>query len=166
MKKAFFLSLAGLLLAGCKKEHGTRVDIYVLKSFTSSIDQSYMPPITTITNQVLESTPFVTDDDIISYSRDSRTFTLRKDIKSIIQNFGADKAFAVTVDGNIMYCGIFHPAYLSSLPFGIAMIDPILSDNKQLRIDFVTNTGLYLHPRDQRNDDQIIHALQITGRLR
>jgi hypothetical protein len=166
MKRIFFLSLTVLLFAGCKKEHGSRVDIYLLKSFTAGIDQSVTPPVSTITNAVLESIPLIYDEDILSYSKENYTFTLRRDIKSIIQNYGSDKAFAVTMDGHVVYCGIFHPAYLSSLPFGIAMIDPILVNNKELRVDFINTTGLYTHPTDKRNDDQIIHALKVTGRLR
>jgi hypothetical protein len=166
MKPAFFLLLAVLLLAGCKKEHGSSVDIYMLKSFATGIDQSYTPPVNTITNAVLESTPLISDADIISYSKDSRTFTLRRDVKNIIQNYGPDKAFAIAVDNQVIYYGAFHPAYLSSLRFGLATIDPILISNKELKIDFVNITGLYIHPLDKRNDDQLLHALKITGRLK
>lgn len=166
MKHIFFLLLTLVLLAGCKKEHGARVDIYMLKSFTPGVDQSYAPHVNTITNAVLENTPLVTDADIVSYSKDSYTFTLRRDIKSIIQNFGPDKAFALTVDHQVVYYGAFHPAYLSSLRFGLATIDPILYNNKQLRIDFVNSTGMMVHPLDRRNDDQIILALKVTGRLK
>lgn len=166
MKHVFFSLLAVLLLAGCKKEHGSRVDIYMLKSFTPGTDQSFTPRVNTITDAVLESTALIQDADILYYSKDSHTFTLRRDIKSIIQNYGPDKAFAVTVDNQVVYYGAFHPGYLSSLRFGIATIDPILISNNELRIDFINNTGLYVHPLDKRNDDRIINTLRATGRLR
>lgn len=166
MKRIFFLLLPVVLLAACKKEHGSRVDIYMLKTFTTGVDQSHSPYINTITNAVLESSPLVADADIVSYSKDSYTFTLRRDMKSIIQNYGPDKAFAVTVDNEVVYYGAFHPAYLSSLRFGLATIDPILYNNNQLRIDFINSTGMMVHPLDKRNDDRIINTMKATGRLR
>jgi hypothetical protein len=166
MKHIVFIALTLFLLAGCKKEHGSRIDIYMLKSFTAGVDQSFTPHVNTITNPVLESSPLVSDADIDSYARNSCTFTLRRDIKSIIQNYGPDKAFAVTVDNEVVYCGAFHPAYLSSLRFGLATIDPILINNKELQIDFVNSTGMMVHPLDRRNDARITNALKAPGRLR
>lgn len=102
MRHIFFLSLVVLLLAGCKKEHGSRVDIYMLKSFTAGIDRTATPVVNTITNAILDNTPLVADNDIVLYNRESSTFTLKTDIKSIIQNYGPDKAFAVTVDKQVV----------------------------------------------------------------
>jgi hypothetical protein len=166
MKHIFFLSLAVLFLSGCKKEHGSRVDIYMLKSFTAGIDQTVTPVVNTITNATLDGTPLVADEDILLYNKETSTFTLKKDIKNIIQNYGPDKAFAVTVDNQVVYYGAFHPAYMSSMVFGLSTIDPVLYNNRELRIQFINSTGLYIHPLDKRNDDQIIRALKATGRLR
>lgn len=166
MKHIFFLSLAVLLLAGCKKEHGSRVDIYMLKSFTAGIDQTVTPVVSTITNATLDVTPLVADEDIVLYNKETSTFTLKKDIKSIIQNYGPDKSFAVTVDNHVVYYGAFHPAYMSSMVFGLATIDPILYNNRELRIQFINLTGTFVHQLDKRNDDRIINTLKATGRLR
>jgi hypothetical protein len=166
MKHIFFLWLGVLLLAGCKKEHGSRVDIYMLKSFTAGIDRTVTPAVNTITNATLDNTPLVADEDIVLYDKETSTFTLKKDIKSIIQNYGPDKAFAVTVDNQVVYYGAFHPGYMSSMVFGLATIDPILYNNRELRIQFINITGLYVHPLDKRNDDQIIRSLRATARLR
>ena len=92
---------------------------------------------------------------------------MKKDIKSAIQNYGADKAFAVTVDGQTVYYGIFHPSYLSSIRFGVATIDPTLSNANRLPIRYATIDGNDdLKKLDQRNDSRIIDALKATGRLR
>lgn len=166
MRYIIFLSLLLFSLTGCKKEHGSRVDIYLLKSFTAGVDQSATPAVNTIANAVLEDAPLVSDDNILFYVQDSHTFLLRKDIKGIIQNYGPDKAFAVTVDGEVVYYGSFHPAYLSSMKVGLATIDPILVNNRELRIDFVNLTGTFVHQLDKRNDKRIVDALKATGRLK
>lgn len=166
MKHILFLALAVGLLAGCKKEHGSRVEIYILKSFTAGIDRTATPAVNTITNAVIDDIPLVADEDIILYNRESSTFILKKDIKTIIQNFGPDKAFAVTVDKQVVYYGAFHPAYMSSMVFGLATIDPILMSNKELRVDFINLTGTFVHQLDKRNDDRIINTMKATGRLR
>jgi hypothetical protein len=157
-----------IVITGCKKEqeHGSRVDIYLLKTFNLSIDTTKKPAVNVITNAILADIPLVADEDIKFYARENYTFTLRKDIQSIIQNYGPDKAFAVTVDNHPIYYGVFHPMYLSSLPYGVAMIIPLLYKNNELRIDFVNLTGTYVSQFDKRNDNRIIDALKATGRLR
>lgn len=158
------------MFAGCKKEqHGSasRIDIYLLKSFTTTVDQSTIPAIVSITNAVLEYKPLVADQDIQLYTKSTTTFTLRKDMRAIIQDYGTDKAFAVTVNNQPVYYGIFYPPYLSSLACGVATISPILPTKNELKIDFVLIEGNdFLQQLDKRNDSQIINALKETNRLR
>lgn len=157
------------LLLSCKKERisrvANRVDIYLLKSFTSTIDQSTIPVTFPVTNAVLEDIPLVADQDIILYTRSSTTFKLRKDIQTVIRNYGPDKAFAVTVDNQPIYYGKFRPGYLSSIAFGVATIAPGSFNNDELKIDFAPEENSSLQKLDQRNDSRIIKALKATGRL-
>jgi len=156
-----------VLFISCKKESDSRVDIYILKSFTANINQSVIPGTTIISNAVLEATPLVSDKDIAYYTRSTSTFKLKKDIKSAIEDYGADKAFAVTVNGEVVYYGLFHPAYLSSLVFGLATIDPFLYNDKELAIQFVEITdNPDLKKLDKRNDESIINVFSGSGRLR
>lgn len=158
------------MFIGCKKEEhgsGSRIDIYLLKSFTTMVDQSTTPATISITNAVLDDTPLVSDQDIKVYVKSTTTFVLRKDIQTVIQNYGPDKAFAVTVDKQPVYYGQFHPFYLSSITFGLATISPLLLNNDELQIDFVTTEGnSFLQQLDNRNDSRIINALKATNRLR
>ena len=168
MRCTFLFSLIFILLLSCKKEHnGPEVDIYMLQSFSLNINQATNPATISISNAVLAETPLVADHDIRSYTRSTTTFNLRKDIKSTIQNYGPDKAFAVTVDKQVVYYGKFHPAYLSSITFGLATIDPIFYSNNELKIHFAAIDGnSNLQQLDKRNDTLIINALSATGRLR
>ncbi len=137
------------------------------KSFTVNVDQTTSPATVSISNAVLADTPLVTDKEIEFYKKSTTTFKLRKNIKPIIQNYGADKAFAVSVNNQPVYFGQFHPAYLSSIAFGLATIDPILFSDNALKIQFPTVDGnSYLLQLNKRNDSRIINTLKATGRVR
>lgn len=166
MRKIFIYCLTLILFVGCKKEKTSRVDIYLLKSFTSTVDQSTTPATVSITNAVLEDTPFVSDQDIIFYTKATTTFTLKNDVQATIQNYGQDKGFALTVDNQPIYYGRFHPMYLSSMTVGVATIAPSLN-NKELQINFVNVEGnSFLQQLDKRNDSRILNSLKATKRLR
>ena len=167
MRQIFIYCLTLILFVGCKKEHSSRVDIYLLKSFTSTVDQSTTPATVSITNAVLEDTPLVGDEDIRFYTKATATITLRKDIQSTIQNYGPDKGFAVTVDNQPIYYGRFHPIYLSSMTFGVATIVPLFYNNNELKIDFINLEGnSFLQQLDKRNDSRILNTMKATNRLR
>lgn len=167
MKQAFLYCVVLLLFTGCKKEQGPKVDIYLLHSFTTVVDQSTIPATVSIQNPVLESRPLVADKDIELYAKATSTFILHKDIQSIIQDFNSDKAFAVTVDNEPVYYGKFHPLHLSSILFGVATITPMADRNDALHIGFATFDGsTFLQQLDKRNDSRIMQALDETGRLR
>jgi hypothetical protein len=161
------------LFAACKKDstaikNASKVDIYLLKTFSINVDQTTTPSTLSLSNSILADTPLIADKDIELYTQLSTTFKFAKNIKSLIQNYGGDKAFAVTVDNQPVYFGIFHPAYLSSIAYGLATIDPIIyTTNNEISIQYATLTGnTYLLQFDRRNDDKIINALKTTGRVR
>jgi len=167
MQRIFSYCLAFVLFVSCKKEHASKVDIYMLKSFTVNVNQTTSPAALTISDAVLADTPLVADRDIEFYAKSTTTFKLRKDVKSVIMNYGADKAFVVTVDKHPVYFGKFHPAYLNSITFGVATIDPILYSNNELQIQFATVEGNPdLQQLDKRNDNLITNSLAASGRLR
>jgi hypothetical protein len=156
----------------CKKENASttvasRVDIYLLKSFNVDVNQTTSPFTNTISNAVLADTPIVADHDIMFYTKSETTFKLTKDIKEIIKNYGQDKAYAVTLDGQPVYYGLFHPGYLSSMVFGLATIDPLLTFSNEIKIQFVLINGSSdLLKLDNRNDSRLINSLMTSGRLK
>lgn len=168
MQRVLYVLVVVAMLAGCKKDGNSRVEIFMLKSFTSRNDTSVKPFVVNIENVVLEDQPLVTNTDILYYNQSTFTYKLDRNIQSRIANYGADKAFAVVVDGDPVYYGKFHPAYMSSIAFGIATIDPILLlNNNELTMRYV---GVPNEPAfnlfDKRNDGRIIRALKNTDRLR
>lgn len=170
MRSIILYFLACMLFLGCKKEHqgtSSKVEIYMLQSFDINVNQTTNPAVLTISNAVLADMPLVADEDIAFYTKSTTIFRLKKEIKAIIRDYGADKAFAVTVDKQPVYFGRFHPAYLSSMTIGLATIDPIFFINNDLKIQFVTIQGnAGLQQLDKRNDELIINSLKASGRLR
>ncbi len=165
MKRILFIIISLLLLAGCRKNGGAKVEIYLLQSYTTETDPSN-PGLVSINNAILQDTPFVRDDEIRYYDQQARSFRIRTNIKQDVQTFGPDKAFAVTVNNTPIYYGRVHPAYLSSITIGIATIDPILTGTNDLPIRFAFIDQLaILQQLDKRNDPAILNALRATGRL-
>ncbi|HEX8279452.1 MAG TPA: hypothetical protein VF540_12185, partial [Segetibacter sp.] len=105
MRSIIYCCVALSLISGCKKESSSKVEIYILTSFTISIDQTPVTFTSSISNAVPDRSPLVADADIKYYTKATTTFKLNKDIKPLIKNFGPDKAFAVTVDGKPVYFG-------------------------------------------------------------
>jgi hypothetical protein len=162
-----------LVLGSCKKDikNGPKVEIYLLTSFKINRDPlftSLTPYTPFITDAVLASTPIVNDRDIRYYRQSDHIFKLKRSIKEDIRNYGASTGFAVTVDKDPVYYGMFHPAYLSSITFGLATIDPIIFVNEdELRLSYVGMTGdPQMAQLDKRNDSRLLSALRATDRLR
>jgi hypothetical protein len=167
VNQILLLGLPLLFLVSCKKDFGPSVDIYLLKSFTTTINTSTVPATVVISDAVLENSPLVADKDIVLYKEATKTFVILNDIYPIIKDFGQTNGFAVTVDKKPIYYGRFHPAYLSSITFGIATLDPWLSRDNELSINFQHIDGNTMLPQlDKRNDKRILNTLEKTKRLR
>ncbi|MGN6617778.1 MAG: hypothetical protein ACTHJ5_11445 [Ilyomonas sp.] len=167
MKRIFLSSLIFILFLSCKKEHSSKVEIYMLNSFTRTINQSTNPATISITDAVLADTPLVADEDIRFYTKSTATFKLKKDIKAIIQNYGPDKGFAVTVNKHPVYFGLFHPLYMSSIAYGVVTVSPESFTKNELKIQFAGMDGSFdLQQLDKRNDELLINSLKVSGRLR
>lgn len=166
-----YCSLILLLISSCKKDSETatkRVEIHLLKSFSLSINQTTNPATITIANAILADTPFVSNNEIRYYNKATYTFRLDANVKERIKEYGPDKAFAVTVNGQPVYYGVFHPLYMSSLVYGLAYIDPIgLTTNNSLTIAYIkVNGDTTLQKLDRRNTNELLDALKASKRLR
>ena len=171
MRYLFSLLLV-IVLFSCKRDEITlnapKVDIYLLKSFSFKVDQTTSPATISISDAVLSDTLLLRDQDILLYTQSSATFKSSKNIKTIIKDFGSNRGFAVTVNKDPIYFGLFHPSYLSSLVYGLSTIDPItypLNNNLIIHYEFIAG-NTYLQQFDKRNDARIIDALKQTGRVR
>ena len=145
----------------------SRVDIYLLKSFSRNLDTSRQIGLTMINQPVLENEPIVRNSEILFYQQRDAIFKLSTDIKPIVEKLGPDRGFAVTIDGRPVYFGTFHPDYLSSILYGSATINPSEIINNKLKIDFAYMDNFpFLQSYDKRNDPDILQAFKQSGRLR
>jgi len=170
MKYLGILLLLGIFGAGCSKNHdqsNDKVEIYLLESFSTVLNPA-PPYAVSIRDAHLEKTPLVANDDIDYYEQAQYLFKLKKNIKPLIKDFSKDRGFAVTVNDEIIYYGVFHPAFLSSLTFGVATIDPFaLTTESSVTLQYLNYyNNVQLAQLDKRNDPRILNALSATGRLR
>ena len=170
MVRLAFLLIVVSFFSQCSKSSyapGQKVDIYLLTSFTRTLDTSRQMGIIRVENAVLEDEPLVRNRDILFYERSTSTFQLLRNIQPILDTLDAFHAFAVTVDGEPVYYGTFHPMYLSSILYGSATINPSYMENNKLKIDFAYHDMFpFLISLDKRNDPTIIDAFRSSGRLR
>ena len=170
MVRLAILLLTVLLFSGCSKSGsatGKKVEIYLLKSFTRVLDTSRQMGIIRIEDAVLEHIPLVKNSDILFYERSTASFKLLKNMQPLIDTLNSFNGFAVTVDGDPIYYGSFHPMYLSSILYGSATINPNYIENNKLKIDFAYNDfHPFIETLDNRNDPRILDAFHSSGRLR
>lgn len=156
-----------VLLAGCQKKGSGRIDILLVERYTLKTDTSVNPYIQTISDPVVSDIPLVANEDIRSYSSVHHRFQLSRDIRARLESFGPDKGFVVMADGQPVYYGSFHPAYMSSIRIGIATIDATKVIDNQLSIDFfLPDNAPAIAALDKRNDPRLLRALRESGRLR
>ena len=170
MKYLGMLLLLGIVGAGCNKNHDlskNKVEIYLLESFSTVLNPA-SPYAMSVTDARLEKKPLVANNDIEYYEQAQYLFKLKKNIKPLIKDFSKDRGFAVTVNNETVYYGVFHPAFLSSLTFGLATIDPFaLTTESSVTMQYLNyDNNPQLAQLDKRNDPRILNALSATGRLR
>lgn len=143
------------------------VDIYLLKSF-SRVENSSAIDETTV---VLEDTPLITYDEIVSYSPNEHMFVLKDDASiSIPNSISTDKAFAVAIDRKVVYTGYFVSGF-SSIVCSWTVIDPLRSSSTNSLIvqmgypqsdQFAAEFSLI---PDRRNSKEILDILRRDGKL-
>lgn len=166
MRLLFLAILLSFTFISCKKEKekaGEKVEIYLLKSgFTypgpCKVDEAIAQ---------LDETAFIKNEEILSYSSGKRLFNLAESATEKVKLLMDNVPFAVTVDKEVIYYGIYKPPYSSSScdlsitmhigfesPNSIAMQlgYPVLYDD----IGFV----------DKTNDPFLLTTLAAQGKLR
>jgi hypothetical protein len=161
-----------LLLSGCEKFQSPRikgygVEFYLIKDFklagtyTRKIDNSSV---------VLSDSVIIYYDNIISYSDDTYTFTVTKDVADRLDDFKNNKihgkAFAVTVDKKIIYTGYFWCGFSSSSVDWVT-IDPLNYSGKNLLPVSLGYPGLFEgdYIPDNRNDPELLNLLRRDSKL-
>ncbi len=164
---AFFIAT----LVNCQKSTtdvviGDKLEFYLLENYTTvdntmRIDESSA----SISSEVL-----INYDDIISYNSSTYCLKVSPDIMEELKvNDGFNyhtKAFAITIDREIIYTGYFWYAFSSRICDWF-VIDPILSNNETgLKVSMAYPTNEYrISDVDKRNDSRILRLLKKDGKL-
>jgi hypothetical protein len=150
----------------CSKNHakgGEKVEIYHLQTLAlvpgkCQVDGS---------KSAIESTAFITNDDILEYSQGEHEFKLTDNGIQKIKAMGDRTSFALTVDGKVVYYGFFKPSFSSSSCDHSITMDLSLSsgDKILMRLGY---PGLVqgMQVEDKRNDPMLMATLDDQGKLR
>ncbi|NJO88939.1 MAG: hypothetical protein HC831_08270 [Chloroflexia bacterium] len=109
-------------------------------------------------------------DDIISYNSSTYSFKVNPEIMEDLQSTDGvgyhTKAFAVTIDKEIIYTGYFWYAFSSRICDWFA-IDPVLSNNETgLKVSMAYPTNEFrTSDIDKRNDSRILRLLKRDRKL-
>lgn len=169
MKTMIYFLFLFSLSVGCSTQTdcgclptGEKVEFYLLKSY-NTIPSSHF----TIADAVIENESFIAFKDIESYDDTTYEFTLKKAAIDRIRPIYEPKAFAVTVDREIIYTGYFRQSFLSS-SCDCIRIDPqsgLLNENK-IWIELGYAPSRDLSDMDKRNDAVLLATLARAGKLR
>lgn len=171
MKKVLIVTAVLLLVAllSCEKAgepvEGS-VDIYLLEDFREGSGDLLINQ----ASVTLSEDPVISYDEIISYNPDTYALKLSDIAKESI--FEADpsvygEAFAVVVDGEIIYTGFFWPGYYSAMLLWV-YIDPLtLWKGNTVMID-IGYPGLpeSAEVPDLRNDERLLNIFKRDGKLK
>jgi len=153
----FPIIVACLLFITCKKnDNEAKVEIYALKTYSLVPTQCKVEP----TSAVLADTPLIKNENILGYSQAAYEFMVDSAGSSKVRDLQG--AFAVTVNKQIIYYGIFKP-FTSSSSCNQSITISAISNKLMVRLGYPTLTGIYID--DQRNNPILITALQKQGKL-
>lgn len=171
MNYRLILLLSGLLLmySACKKtdsspteENG--VTIVLIDRFETLEDSKAI-----LTSSVeLASRPLIFYRDILAYDQEAHTFQLSGEAVEAMEglpNDGHQSAFAVLVEGEIIYTAYFWAAY-SSASCDWTVADPLIVKSRQemtISLGYAVQDGASIP--DLRNDPRIIDVLARDNKL-
>lgn len=169
MKTILYCLVLFSLSVGCSTQTdcdclsaGEKVEFYLLKSYNTTPSSHF-----TIVDAVIENEPFIEFKEIDSYDDATYEFTLKKSAIDRIKPLYEPKAFAVTVDREIIYTGYFRQSFLSS-SCDCIRIDPQsgLLNNNKIWIELGYAPSRDLSDIDKRNDAVLLATLARAGKLR
>ena len=157
-----------VLLSGlsCKKssykpQGNGLVEIYGLESYHFVPNKCQVDP----SSAVLKVIPVITNSQIISYSKGDYEFRLTNPGKEAAKAFKDIFVFAVTVNKEVIYYGIYKPfTSSSSCDHSITMNISYPNSNLSMRLGYPSPMpGITID--DQRNNPKLLAALEAQGKL-
>lgn len=165
MRSLFFLLIVSGFLLSCRKDTvqaGEQVEIYTLASFQRTPGKCQVDASTA----VLQDTPTIRNADILDYSQGSHEFRLSEAGVEKIKALHDFFAFAITVDRQVIYYGIFKPSFTSS-----SCDQSITMDLDQSRKKLLLRLGYPGQSQsstieDLRNHPRLLATLKKQGKLK
>jgi hypothetical protein len=139
------------------------LDIYFLKSYNTNPQSDVIIS----GSEVLSDEKAIGYDEIIKYDPENHCFTLKR---NTVVRLNDDppihkKAFAVVIDGEIIYTGYFWALYSSAICDWIN-IDYLDNGQNKVYVKLGYPTNAYGNgSKDERNNDKIIKLLECDGKL-
>lgn len=171
MRNLLMAGCIALSLFSCEKKaiesSGKFVEIYLLDTFQTHTNSYYGMQIIDSTVHP-ENSALIYYDQILFYDKTNHCFILNENEVDIeyIRDFLPFKAFAVTVDKEVIYTGYFWPSYASSICYWVTC-DPLsLYNSNKLNIRLGYPMELTDDPiPDMRNDERILSVFRKDNKL-
>ena len=165
MRTALLMISIIAFCSSCKKENGKageNVEIYLLQTYQPIAGKCQVDP----SRSSLDDGATITNADILQYSRATYQFKLSENAIQKVRAFHDYTPFAVTVDKDVIYFGIFKHGYSSSS----------CSQSITMQVDWGAENKIYMglgYPGltqgitvdDQRNNSKLISSLEKQGKL-
>jgi hypothetical protein len=157
-----------ILLASCREKQanisGNEFSIYLLAGEVSPEKIDLTKPLELAVN------PLISVKDMVNYDKATHEIQLTESGYEIMHNLTVPtqgKAFAVCVNGEIIYTGAFWAPY-SSQSFGGIVIDPFQAtkENPIIQITLGYPGQTFFEGEDSRADARIMQALEKIGKLK
>jgi hypothetical protein len=169
MKKVISLFVF-LCLIACKNNNSVEtsiigsessIAIYRLKSYDMITDKCAINPQTA----VLEDSPVIGNDDIISYSEKDYVYTISPKSYAKVRQLMDFVPIAMTVGGKVIFLGVYKPYTSSSTCYHSITAHFLLDNQIKFQLGYPTLQN-DITIDDQRNNPAIINALKVSGRLK
>lgn len=166
MKKFIYLLIFAALATGCKKASQSTgsVEFFQLANYTMLDSKCQVNP----SGVVLQTTPFIHNVDIISYSESNYRYSLSAAAMERVKAMVGRQPFAVAVNGETVFYGFYNPSILSSsCEHSVSLDGESESDDNRIILRLGYPGMLIGVPiEDKRNDLRIINALKAQGKWR
>jgi hypothetical protein len=171
MKTITKILLCTLISLSCKKDEVKTkgIELYLPENIANIIACKDFD----FTNQKLQATPLITDEDVLSYEWSNHAITLSKSAYTKLKNYKDEKKLGIyplvlTINGERIY-GLFYKYAILSMSCQSTLIseNDFGPTNGKLGYSIVHGQGFPVNMliKDPRGDKRIYDYLKSTGRL-
>lgn len=166
MRATILMLVIATSMFSCSKENvepGQSVEIYLLKTYQSVPGKCQVDPL----GSTIRDTPAISNHEILDYSRSRCEFRLSASAIQEIRTWPDRQPFAVAVDRQVIYFGIFKPVVSSSTCENSITLDVDINGGNKiyLRLGYPwTFEGVPID--DQRNNARLVATLKRQGKLK